>query len=71
MASGCNPQLKRFYRRLKQRKAWPVARTAVARKLLVYCYVLLRDQIDYPEFLRRGLQLGLPALDTGPEMTAN
>jgi transposase len=46
-----HPQLRRFYKRLTYRKPWPVVKTAVARKLLVCCYVLLRDQIDYPELL--------------------
>ncbi|MFQ5932898.1 MAG: IS110 family transposase [Nitrospiraceae bacterium] len=57
-ASRIHPQLRRFYRRLQYRKPWAVARTAVARKLLVCAYVLLRDGIDYPEFVRRGPRLG-------------
>jgi transposase len=62
-----HPQLRRFYERLKHRKAWPVVKTAVARKLLTCCYVLLRDRIDYAEFVRRGPGLGLPGLVTGLE----
>jgi hypothetical protein len=29
---------------------------AVARKLLVQSYILLRDGIDHPEFVRRGIE---------------
>lgn len=53
-ATRHNPALKRFYRRLLHRKGMPVARVAAARKLLVWAWVLLRDEIDYAEFLRRG-----------------
>ena len=66
-ACRIHPQLGRFYHRLKYRKAWPVAKTAVARKLLVCGYVLLRDDIDYAEFVRRGPDLGLPGKNTGLE----
>ncbi len=52
-----------------QKVAWPVVKTAVARKLPVCCYILLRDEIDYPEFVRRGRGLGLPDAGTGPSMT--
>jgi hypothetical protein len=50
--------MRRIFLRLKQRKNWAVARTAVARRLLVCCYVLLRDGIDYPEYVRRGAMRG-------------
>jgi hypothetical protein len=46
-------RLKRFYSRLLHRKGIAVARVAVACKLLVWSWVLLRDEIAYPEFLRR------------------
>ena len=58
-------QRKRYYARLKYRKDWRVAKTAVARKILVCIYVLLRDGIDYPEFLRRGPSFGMPAETAG------
>ncbi|MDA2934885.1 hypothetical protein MYX82_11170 [Acidobacteria bacterium AH-259-D05] len=38
-----------------------VARVAAARKLLVWSWVLLRDEIDYPEFLKRASVRDLPA----------
>jgi transposase len=60
-----HPELRRFYLRLKHRKSWQVAKTAVARKLLVCCYVLLRDQIDYAEYVRRGPSSGRPDAVTG------
>lgn len=47
--------LQRFYRRLSQRHGKPKAKVAVARKLLVRSYILLRDQIDYAEFQRRAV----------------
>jgi len=34
--------------------AYQVARVAAARKLGVRLWILLRDQIDYQEFCRRG-----------------
>jgi transposase len=48
-------ELKRFYWRLQQRRNKPKAKVAVARKLLIRSYILLRDEIDYAEFLRRAV----------------
>jgi transposase len=53
-ASRCDPGLRRVYRRLAFRKGAAVAKVAVARKLLIRLYIMLRDQIDYAEFCRRG-----------------
>lgn len=50
-----DPELKRFYQRLLQRRDRPKAKVAVARKLLVRSFIMLRDQIDYAEFVRRGV----------------
>lgn len=50
-----DPELKRFYQRLLQRRERPKAKVAVARKLLVRSFIMLRDQIDYAEFVRRGV----------------
>jgi hypothetical protein len=47
-------ELRRFYHRLLARKNSAVALTAVARKLAVRLFVLLRDQIDYEQFRLRG-----------------
>lgn len=48
--------LKGFYLRLLRRRGAQKAKVAVARKLLIRCYILLRDGIDYAEFLRRGVE---------------
>lgn len=50
-----DPELKRFYLRLLHRHGKPKAKVAVARKLLIRGYILLRDGIDYTEFNRRAV----------------
>ena len=50
-----DPELKRFYVRLFHRHGKSKAKVAVARKLLVRSYILLRDGIDYAEFNRRAV----------------
>jgi transposase len=45
--------LGRFYRRKLQQKGLGKARVAVARKLGIRLWILLRDRIDYAEFCRR------------------
>jgi transposase len=47
--------LKRFYKRLAERRGRPKAKVAAARKLLIRAYVMLRDEIDYAEFRRRAV----------------
>lgn len=47
------PSLRRFYRRTLRRRGVAVAKTAAARKLSQHLTVLLRDGIDYAEFVRR------------------
>lgn len=54
-AARKDPQLRQFYQRLRQRRDKPKAKVAVARKLLVRSFIMLRDQIDYAEFMRRGV----------------
>src|SRR6266571_3049542 len=49
-----DPDLQRFYRRKLQQKGLGKARVAVARKLGIRLWIMLRDQIDYQEFCRRG-----------------
>lgn len=51
-----DPQLRAFYRRIRDRRKSGRAKVAVARKLAVRGFILLRDQIDYTEFLRRGVE---------------
>jgi transposase len=48
--------LKSFYLRLLRRRGAQKAKVARARKLLIRCYILPRDEIDYAEFLRRGVE---------------
>jgi transposase len=54
-AARHDPELQRFYKRLLHRRDKPKAKVAVARKLLVRSFIMLRDQIDYAEFVRRGV----------------
>jgi transposase len=49
-----DPELKRFYRRKLVQKGLGKARVAVARKLGIRLWIMLRDEIDYQEFCRRG-----------------
>ena len=55
-AAKRDPQLRSFYRRVRDRRKSARAKVAVARKLAVRSFILLRDQIDYSEFLRRGVE---------------
>jgi transposase len=59
IASRHDPALGRVYRRLAFRKGLPSAKVAVARKLAIRLYIMLRDQIDYAEFCRRGSHAGM------------
>lgn len=47
--------LKHAYLRIKSRRGHPQAKVAIARRLLVRAFIMLRDEIDYDEFLRRGV----------------
>jgi transposase len=49
-----DPALMRFYRRKLVQKGIGKARVASARKLGIRLWIMLRDQIDYSEFCRRG-----------------
>ena len=49
-----DPELKRFYRRKLVQKGLGKARVAVARKLGIRLWIMLRDKIAYQEFCRRG-----------------
>ena len=71
---GRDPELKRFYRRKLVQKGLGKARVAAARKLGIRLWIMLRDQIDYQEFCRRGkarqesgsVHAGMPAINSGP-----
>src|ERR1700687_2853615 len=49
-----DPELKRFYRRKLVQKGFGKASVAVARKLGIRLWIMLRDQLEYNEFCRRG-----------------
>lgn len=49
-----DPELQRFYRRKLIQKGLGKARVAVARKLGIRLWIMLRDEIEYNEFCRRG-----------------
>jgi transposase len=49
-----DPALRRFYRRKLAQKGLGKARIAAARKLGIRLWIMLRDQIGYEEFCRRG-----------------
>lgn len=53
-AAKNDDHLKQFYRRLLPRRGKARAKVAVARKLLIRCFIMGRAEIDYAEFLRRG-----------------
>jgi transposase len=58
-AQACRDQrIRTFYSQVSRRRGRPKAKVAAARKLLVNCYVMLRDEISYEEFCRRG-EVGL------------
>jgi len=71
-----DPELKRFYRRKLVQKGLGKARVAAARKLGIRLWIMLRDQIDYEEFCRRGqmrqksgdARAGMPDWNSGPAM---
>jgi transposase len=71
-----DPELQRFYRRKLVQKGLGKARIAVARKLGIRLWIMLRDQIDYQEFCRRGqmrqksggARAGMPDFNSGPAL---
>lgn len=54
-AQACrDKKIRQFYVEVSRRRGRPKAKVAAARKLLINCYVMLRDEISYQEFCRRG-----------------
>lgn len=51
-------ELKRFYRRKLAQKGMGKAKVAAGRKLGIRLWIMLRDNIDYEEFCRRGRRSG-------------
>jgi hypothetical protein len=67
LATRADADLKRTYFAVLRRRGRPKAKVALARRLLVRLYVMLRDQIDYAEFCRRGAGAShLPPCRRGP-----
>jgi hypothetical protein len=60
VAVRSDADLKRLYCAVLYRHGRAKAKVAVARKLLVRLYIMLRDQVDYDEFRRRGQPRRLP-----------
>jgi transposase len=54
-----DPELKRFYERVGKRRGKSKATVAAARKLLIRCWIMLRNNIDYAEFRSRGVEARL------------
>jgi transposase len=48
-------ELARVYKRLLVRRGHATAKVAIGRRLLVRAFIMLRDEIDYAEFQRRGV----------------
>ena len=70
-----DPELKRFYRRKLIQKGMGKARIAAAHKLGIRLGIMLRDQVDYKEFCRRGQRrqrgkahAGMPNYNSGPAL---
>ena len=63
-----DPELKRFYHRLAQRRGKPKAKVAVARKLLIRSFIMLRDEINYAEFQQRAIAARLAREDARPNV---
>jgi len=55
VAVRSDPDLRRLYSVVMHRHGRPKAKVAVARKLLIRLYIMLRDQIDYAEFRVRAV----------------
>jgi hypothetical protein len=54
LATRGDAHLKRVYCAVLRRRGRPTAKVALARRLLIRLYVMLRDHVDYDEFCRRG-----------------
>jgi transposase len=65
VAARYDPELKAFYKRLASRRSKSIAKTAATRKLLIRLFIMLRDEIDYAEFKRRGSAVGMPVASHG------
>lgn len=71
VAARFDSELKQFYERLAKRRGKPKATVAVARKLLIRCWIMLRENIDYAEFRRRGVEARLARNTSRPCVPGN
>lgn len=55
VAARRDHELGQVYRRVTLRRGHATAKVAVGRRLLVRAFIMLRDEIDYAEFCRRGV----------------
>jgi transposase len=52
-------KLRQSYQQISRRRGRPIAKVATARRLGIRAYIMLRDEIDYAEYDRRGRAVGL------------
>ena len=60
--------LKKLYHGLVHRRDRAKAKVAVARQLLVRTYIMLRDEIEYAEFVRRGVAVRSARVSYRPQV---
>ena len=65
-AARFDPELRRCYQRLKFRRASGMAKVAMARKLAVRLYWMLRSQKDYAHLVRMSGSPSSGVVDRGP-----
>ena len=68
VAMRVDPELKQFYERVGKRRGKSIATVAVARKLLIRCWIMLRENIDYTEFRSRGVEARLARNTSRPSV---
>jgi transposase len=66
IAARYDEDLKHLYTVLSRRRGHAKAKVAIARKLLVRLFIMLRDGIDYEEFRRRGRSHRLGEMHSAP-----
>ncbi len=68
-ATRVEPDLRRHYQRLKFRSATPIAKIAIARKLAVRLYWMLRSQVDYAQLVRMQGSSGATLVELYPPIS--
>jgi transposase len=67
-AVRCDPELRQDYQRLKFRRGHAVAKVAIARKLAVRMYWMLRSGAEYAQLVRRQGSPGPTLVDASPSL---